>query len=489
MIRLTRRHIPPGLRGKGLPILLLAFLSVGCSTPSAPEVQLQIPTAFKEDRRPGTLPPNWKLAEPGEQAARGAWWTVFEDPLLDAMQAQAEQASPTLAAAAARVKAARAVLGVREAEKWPNAAVQAGAARTRPSIASLNLPEGSPVSPTTAWHTGLSAAYELDLFQRIENTINAASADAAGAEASYRAVLLVLQADVAQTYFILRTLDAEIAVLDATVKLRDEDTMLIGRRFEAGAVAEIDLARVRSQLAVVRAEAALLRGRRARAEHGLALLLGGAPAAFSLTAAPLPEEMKVPAVPPGLPSSLLERRPDVVAAQWRLQAATARVGAARAALFPALSLTADGGGESGALRDLFNWGSRVWLTSLVMSLPVVDGGRRRAVIEGAEAALDESVQHYRSAVLRAFSDVEDHLANIRQVQDQARHIETAAASAARAAELADLRYRAGEDGYLQLIDSQRSLLGVQLYAVQLRGQWAVATVGLIRSLGGGWSSR
>lgn len=462
------------------------WVAVGCSlTPPVPTPQIAVPAAYKE-AAPQPAEGSWKPARPSEAAARGAWWTTFDDARLSALEEQAAAANPTLAAAAARVKAARSALRATQADRSPQVNLNGSAARSRQAPAQLGVPQATPVAPSTLLQAGLGASYEIDLFRRVESSISAAQADANATEASYRSVLLALQADVAQTYFTLRTLDAEIAQLDSTVKLREENARLIGKRFQAGAVGELDVARSRTELSTVQAEAVALRGQRARVEHALALLLGQAPAGFDFAAAPLADGAVVPAIPPGLPSALLERRADVAAAQYAMQAATSRVGVARSAMFPALALTADGGYASGDLDDLFKWSSRSWLTSLVLSLPVIDGGRNRAAIQRAEAQLEEAVAGYRESVLAAFADVENQLSDLRTVRDQVGHVDAAVASARRAAALADTRYRAGEDSYLQLLDAQRELLAIERQAVQLRGTWAVATVDLIRSLGGGW---
>jgi multidrug efflux system outer membrane protein len=344
------------------------------------------------------------------------------------------------------------------------------------------------VSPSTVYNAGLGASYEVDLFQRVGNGVNAAKADAEQVEASYRSVLLALQADVAQTYFALRALDAEAAQLDATLALRTENVRLIGKRFQAGDVAELDVARSRTELSTLQAEVVALRGSRSRLEHSLALLLGQAPAGFNFDNQPLAMDATVPVVPPGLPSALLERRPDVTAAQRSMAAATARVGVAKSALFPALALTANGGYASTELSDLFKTNAQSWLTSLVFSLPIIDGGRNKAAIKRAEAQLEGAVADYRQSVLLAFADVEDNLSGLRSVREQVGFTDAAVSSARRAAELADKRYRAGEDSYLQLLEAQRDLLTIERQAVKLRGTWATTTVGLIRSLGGGWET-
>jgi len=466
--------------------LVTALVLAGCSlAPTVPQPDVGVPSAYKEMT---AVEGSWKAAAPSEAQQRGAWWATFGDAKLDALEEQAAKANPTLASAAARVKAARAALGSAEADRWPQLGLNAGATRSRSAPAQAGVPAGTPVSPATVYTAGLGASYEVDLFQRVGNGVNAAKADAEQVEASYRSVLLALQADVAQTYFALRALDAEAAQLDATLALRTENVRLIGKRFQAGDVAELDVARSRTELSTLQAEVVALRGSRARIEHSLALLLGQAPAGFSFENQPLAMDASVPVVPPGLPSALLERRPDVTAAQRSMAAATARVGVAKSALFPALALTANGGYASTELSELFKTNAQSWLTSLVFSLPIIDGGRNKAAVRRAEAQLEGAVADYRQSVLLAFADVEDNLSGLRAVREQVSFTDEAVASARRAAELADKRYRAGEDSYLQLLEAQRDLLTIERQAVKLRGTWATTTVGLIRSLGGGWET-
>ena len=471
--------------------LLAALVLAGCATaPDVPKPELNVPQAFKEaaDLQTAAERGHWKTAQPAEGQDRGAWWQTFGDAKLNELQQQAAQASPTLAAAAARVQAARAAVRGSEADRLPQLNGSAGVGRTKAAVVDAGVPFGTNVPPVTAWRAGLQASYEVDLFGRVSNNIDAARADAQAAEATYRSVLLALQADVAQTYFQLRALDAQVELLQRTVALREDTLKLTEKRFSAGDVSELDTARARTELASTQAEMAALRGQRANAEHVLALLLGQTPASFSFAPSPLPTDAAVPYVPAGLPSALLERRPDVTAAQAQMMAATARVGLARSARFPALALTANGGYASYELSDLFKWDARTWLASALLSMPIIDGGRNRANISRAEAALDESVANYRQAVLGAFGDVEDKLSNLSSVRDQTEALDRAVVSARRAADLADKRYRAGEDSYLTLIDTQRNLLSVERQAVQLRGAWATSTIGLIRSLGGGWSA-
>jgi multidrug efflux system outer membrane protein len=468
--------------------VLAALVLAGCATaPTPPQAKIEVPTAFKETPVAVQSGP-WKNAEPSEALARGQWWLAFNDPVLNQLQQQAEAASPNLAAAVARLKASRAALRGSEADRLPQLGASMGVNRQKFSPVDRGQSAGTAVSPSTAWRASLNASYELDLFQRVSNSVNAATFDAAATEAAYRSVLLALQADVAQTYFQLRTLDAEVALLDRTLGLRQENMQLTEKRYKSGDISEFDTARARTEYNTTLAEARGLKGNRAQAEHALALLLGQAPAAFSAPPTPLTSAAAVPLVPAGLPSALLERRPDVSAAQAQMMAANARVGLARSAIFPALMLTSNGGYASYELSDLFKWDARTWLASAVLSLPIFDGGRNRAAITQAEAQLEESVANYRQSVLVAFGDVEDKLSTLSAVRGQTEALDEAVVSARRSAELADKRYRAGEDSYLTLIDTQRSLLTIERQAVQLRGAWATSTVGLIRALGGSWAS-
>jgi len=444
--------------------------------------------AFKEATVPaGTLPPGWKLAQQGNTSDRDAWWQIFDDPQLNTLEEQAARANPGLGIAASRVEAARAALQGAKAQRWPVVSLNARGGRALGNGLSAIQPVDENTPSSAAWSLGLGARYEVDLFGHVGSSIDLADAKAQGAQASYASMLLILQSDVAQTYMALRTVDAEIVLLEATIKLRQENVQLVGKRFAAGDVVEMDVARSQTELALVEAEVEALKGERSRMEHALALLLGASPSEFVLKSSPLSQDAPVPVIPAGLPSTLLERRPDVAVAQLRLKAAAAQVGVARAALFPELALTAEGGHSSSELERLFRWSNRIWLISLVMSLPLIDGGRNRAAVQSVEAALEGAVHAYRAAVLDAFAEVEDSLSSLKAVQGQALHIEKAALTAQRASEMAGMRYRAGEDSYLQLIDVQRDLLSIQRRAVKLRGQWSMATVGLVRSLGGGWT--
>jgi multidrug efflux system outer membrane protein len=469
--------------------LLAALILAGCAAPELRAPQIDVPTAFKESSEPvlsTAEAARWKAAQPAEAQPRGEWWKAFNDATLNQLIDDATAANPSLAAAAARVRQARALAGVAEADRIPSVNADFGGQRGRASATSLGLPAGTPMPVGTSWQGRLTASYEVDLFGRVASNVSAAQADAAAGEATYRSVLLALQADVAQTYFRLRATDAELALLRDTVRTRDENVRINQRRFDIGDIGELDLARAKTELSTTRADAIALERQRAQLEHALSVLLGKPASAFSLQSNPLPESVAVPGIPAGLPSALLERRPDIAAAQRAMMAANARIGIARSAVFPALRLTGAGGFQSEDLSDLFQWSSRTWLIGALMSLPVIDGGRNRNNILRSEAALEESVADYRQSVLVAFAEVEDNLAGLRTLAGQAQAIEDAVATARRSTELANKLYAAGRSSYLEVLDAQRNLATVERVAVQLRGSRATTTVALVRALGGGW---
>jgi outer membrane protein, multidrug efflux system len=467
----------------------LAFALAACNlTPTFENPPVEIPAQYKElsaEERG-----SWKEAQPADAASRGEWWRIFQDPVLDRLEAQAIEANQNLKAAAARVAQARALLGITAADRYPQGDVGFGPTRGRSSPASGALRDGGEPRTTTVWRAPLTVSYEVDLFGRVASSVSAAESDVGASEALYRSILLALQADVAQTYFNLRAVDAELGVLRETVGTREENVRLLQRRFDLGDIGELDLARARTELSTTRTDAIGLERTRAQLEHALAVLIGRPPAAFTLPDGIL--QTTLPRVPAGLPSALLERRPDIAAAQRRMIASNARIGVARSAFFPSLNLTGTAGFESNELSDLFQWSSRTWLlgplVGTILSLPIFDGGRRRANLDRTWAVLEESVADYRQNVLVAFAEVEDNLAGLRVLSAQSDATRDSLASAQRALKLADTRYRAGATSYLDVIDAQRGVLSIRRLDTQIAGARATSTVALIRALGGGWDT-
>ena len=473
--------------------LLAALCLSACSlAPEFTTPEVAVPAAYKQ--QPAAAPTvtdpgnaEWKPAEPKDGEPRGAWWTRFGDPLLNDYQQRAAAANQDLAAAVARLDASRALVRVARAAQLPRLDAGAGAARTRPSA---NQP-GNPIAGSDSYNRlqiGVSAQYELDLFGRVRDSVRAARADAQADEALFQALLLAVETDVAQTYLLVRALDAELAVLHDTVTTRKSELTVFEQRFAAGDIGELDVERARTDLESARSDVQAVIRQRAQYEHALALLLGQAPAQLDVPAAALATTL--PDIPPGVPSALLERRPDIAAAERRMIAANARIGVAHAAFYPILNLTAEAGFSADSAGDLFKWASRTWalgpLAGALVAAPLFDGGRNKANLARAEAELDAEVATYRQTVLNAFREVEDQLVALRTLGEQSIAIASANRSAGRALELANTRFQAGASGYLDVLDARRSVIGVQRLQKQLDGARAQATVALIKALGGGW---
>ena len=469
----------------GAAVLVLAGCAVG---PHYQRPATDVPDAFKEASMSPEAAKLWKQAQPSDSMERGRWWAVFKDPRLNDLEEQAMAANQDLKAAAARVAQARALTKNTRAELVPRVDGGFGPTRQRASNASQGLAEDAPNSPTTLWRAQAAVSYEVDLFGRVAAEVDAATANAQQSQALFRSILLALQADVAQAYFLVRRLDTEKALYRDTVALREKTLELIERRYAEGDISELDVARARSELESARSQSLGVDRQRAIAEHALAILLGKPPADFALASQPL-QQIAV-GIPAGLPSSLLERRPDIAAAERAMAAANARIGAAQAAFFPRLAITGALGYESSQLGDLLQWSSRAFLlgplAGAMLSLPIFDGGQRQAGLDRARAEYEEDVATYRQTVLNAFREVEDNLSSLRILGSQTKVQDAAVQSAARAAELSQIQYREGATSYLDVIDADRAVLQQKRVAVLLYGERAQAAVGLIRAIGGGW---
>jgi outer membrane protein, multidrug efflux system len=460
----------------GFAPLLAAMVLAGCASVPAIDTSTvpAAPAAFKEgDGR-------WTTAAPAEALPRGEWWKAFTDPQLDALIERAAGANTSIQQAAARLGQARALAQSAEADRAPQIGLGASATRqggTQPRAFG---------SDGTALRAGVDLAYEVDLFGRLAQASRAASLDAESREALLQSTRLLVQAEVAQTYLSLRAVDVERALVRDTVAAYRDTLQLTERRYRVGDVAELDVARVRTEVASTESEALSLDRRRATLEHALAVLVGEVASDFTLESGEWATAL--PVIPAGVPSTVLTRRPDVAAAQRSLEAAHARVGVAEAAWFPQIALTGSGGFASPDLGDLFKWSAKSWGIGALLSLPIFDGGRREAGVRQANAEQDGALAAYREQILVAFRDVEDQLAALtllaRQAEAQGRAVE----SASRATVLSDYRYRNGLVSQLDLLDARRSELANRRAALQVRSAQYQATVGLVRALGGGWGT-
>jgi outer membrane protein, multidrug efflux system len=469
----------------------LALLSLGIAGATATASLLTVgpdykpPTNSTPEKYKAMELGSWKEGRPLDQVAKGDWWEIFNDEALNRMENEATHHNQNLKAAMARVNEARATARVARGELLPGISLEPSWTRQRfspnqaPSFGNMTANNFS---------VPLDLSYEIDLWGRVRRSFESARAEAQASLADYYTVLLTLQSDVAQNYFGLRALDAEIAIVASTGGLRREQVKLVRSRFEGGIGNELDIARAETELASTEAELASLAQRRTELENALAILAGSNPAVFRLPARtpnnwnPVP-----PVIPAGLPSELLERRPDVSQSERLLASANARIGVAKAAFFPVVTLTASGGYLSGELDNLFKWDSRIWSIGPSVSLPIFAGGRNRANYRRSQAAFEEAVARYRQQVLVAFGDVENSLSGIRHLADRAAAQQRAVTQARRAADLATQRYRSGIVSYIEVIDANRDALQAERAAAALGGQRMITTIQLIKALGGGWN--
>lgn len=448
--------------------LFAALLLAGCASVGTVD-PAQLPQA----------PATYKTVTTNDAAALTAtWWQPFADPVLDDLVARAMSANTTVQMAASRLALARATLGSAQSARLPQVGVSAGAGRS--STPGQTVPQ-----PATQYSAGLNLAYELDLGGRLLHERDAAALDVQAREQLLADARLLVQANVARGYLALRALDAERGLVRDTVAAYGETLSLTEKRARAGDVADLDLARVRAELAANEAEALALDRRRVELETALAVLVGAPASSFNLAATTWTTAL--PAVPAGLPSELLQRRPDLAAARSQLQAAQAHVGVAQAAWWPSLQLTAQGGGVSNELSNLLKSGAGTWGIGLLGALPIFDGGRREAGVNAAKSQLDAQAIAFREQFLLALKDVEDQLGALSLLQAQEQASARAVSAAGQALKLSDTRYRNGLVSQLELLDARRSELANRRSALQVRSAQYQATVGLIRALGGGWN--
>jgi NodT family efflux transporter outer membrane factor (OMF) lipoprotein len=428
---------------------------------------------------------DWKAAQPVDNETRGAWWTLFHDPQLDALEAKVGDANQDLKAAFARLQQARAATRIARADLFPTLSAGASATRSRTSVNSPRFPPGSePVGNDFDLQADFS--YELDVWGRVRNAVTSAKASQQASAADLATLNLSVHAELATDYFALRAQDAQQVLLDKTVADYAQSLQLTQNLYNGGAAALADVAQAQAQLENVRTQAADIRLQRAQSEHAIAVLLGENPSAFHALPNPLPQEAVPPALDPGLPSSLLERRPDVAAAERRVAAANAQIGVARAAYFPVFSLAAAAGFDSTSSSNWLNAPSRLWSVGPAGVLTLFDAGRHRAQTAQAKAVYDEQVADYRGTVLTAYQEVEDNLAALRQLQQESVSETAAVTATGKALQQAQYRYKAGLVTYLEVATTETTALQAQLSNVTIQLRRMNASVLLVKALGGGW---
>jgi NodT family efflux transporter outer membrane factor (OMF) lipoprotein len=467
---------------KRIGLMSVAFAGMGsfltsCMVgPDYRRPEVVTPVAYKEGD-------GWKIAQPKDDVIRGAWWEIFNEPQLSAIEEQIGISNQNVIAAEARFQQARAL--VREARAGYFPTVTFGPGVTHARTPGLTSASGGSARTTTDYSLPIDVAWELDVWGRIRRTVESNQASAQASAADLEAARLSYQAALAQDYFQLRTYDAQKQLLDATVAAYQKSLELTKNRYAGGVASQAEVAQAETQLKTTQAQDVDVGVQRAQTEHAIALLLGEAASTFSLPTAPL--VATPPSIPIGTPSELLERRPDIAVAERNMAAANAQIGIAEAAFFPTVTLSASGGFESTSLSQWLTWPMRFWSVGAGISETVYDGGLRRAQTDYARAAYEASVATYRQTVLTAFQTVEDNLAALRILEDEA-HVQDEAVKAARQSTTLTLnQYKAGLVSYLNVITTQTIALSNEITAVQILGRRMTAAVLLVEALGGGWN--
>ncbi len=456
---------------------LFAFLAGCAAGPDYVRPQIEAPAQYKEMQ-------GWRPAEPRDALPRGSWWTMFGDRELDALMARVELSNQTLRAAEARFRQSRALADQARAALFP--ALSANASATRSKSPSLSNQPSFAVGAVNNYNVALNSSWELDVWGRVRRSVEAGEADWQASAADLEAARLSAYAALAQNYFSLRVADATRQVLEDTVAAYQRTLELTRNRYAAGVAARVDVVQAEVQWKSAQAQLVDVGVERAQLEHAIALLVGEAPAAFSIERAPFAASM--PAIPVGLPSELLERRPDIAAAERNAAAANARIGVAQAAFFPTITLSGAAGFRSTDSANLFTTPSRFWSLGGALAQAVFDGGLREAQKQQAIAVYDEDAATYRQTVLTAFQEVEDNLAALRILEEEARLQDEVVQAARHALELTTNQYQAGIVSYLNVISAQTTLLSNERTASSLLGRRLTASVALVKASGGGWSA-
>ncbi|HEY6008932.1 MAG TPA: efflux transporter outer membrane subunit [Geobacteraceae bacterium] len=452
--------------------LALAACTVG---PDYVRPTVEVPPVFKEMS-------SWKVAQPRDHVSRGKWWEIFNDPQLNILEEQVNVSNQNLAVAEAQFRQAQALVQVARAGYFPTVTAGASASRARRPVTTTS---GSTVATTTSDYTlPLDVTWEVDIWGRVRRSVEAGRASAEASAADLEAVRLSIQAVLAQNYLQLRTLDADKQQLDTTVAYYRRSLELTQNRYASGVVSRSDVLLAETLLKTTEAQAIDVGVQRAQLEHAIALLLGRPASSFALAFAPL--TAVPPDIPAALPSQLLERRPDIAAAERRVAAANAQIGFAEAAYYPTISLSGAVGFEASDLAKWLDWPSRFWSLGASVSETLFEGGLRGAQTEQARAAYDATVATYRQTVLTGFQEVEDNLSTLRILEQEARVQEEAVSAARRTREIVTNQYKAGIVSYLEVIVAQAATLNNERTAIDIAGRRLSASVLLVKALGGGW---
>ncbi len=458
-------------------LAMAAFQLTGCTVgPKYQRPAAEVPPVYKEVG-------DWKPAQPNDQNLGGNWWEIFQDPQLNALEAQVSVSNQNLKATEAQYTQARALVRYQRANYFPTVTVDSSATRNRIS----NHRPASVVSNGITYNDfqiPFELSYQLDVWGRVRRTVEFYREQAQASAADLATVNLSMHSQLALFYFQARMLDAEEQLLNSTVTQYEHALELIESRFAGGIASDVEVQQAETQLETTRAQAIDVTVTRAQYEHAVAVLIGKPPASFSL--APLPLTMPPPPIPVGLPSELLERRPDIAAAERLMASANAQIGVAKSAYYPLVNLAAAGGFESGSATTLLSGPSILWSAGPSALFTIFDVGRRRAASDQAIAAYDQAVANYRQTVLTGFQQVEDNVAALRILEHEAQVQDKAVAAAQKYLELAVTRYKGGVTSYLEVTTAESAALSDEVTAVNILGRRMVDAVTLVQALGGGW---
>ncbi len=461
-----------------ITLIGLALLS-GCTVgphyarPTAP-----VPPTYKEE------PPGWKTAQPSDQIAKGKWWGIYQDPQLNALEEKVNVSNQTLKASVAQFEQARAMVRQFRADYYPT--VTAGASGSRNRISQNRGVFTSQPVYTDLQIPVVGVSYEPDLFGRIRKTVEEARSNAQASAGDVENVSLSVHAELAVDYFQVRTLDAEEQLLRDTVDAYQKALELTQNRYSGGVASGVDVAQAQTILETTRAQMIDLDVARAQFEHAAAVLVGEPASTFSIAFAPW--NAPPPVIPAGVPSDLMERRPDVASAERRVAAANAQIGVARSGYFPIFNIFGSGGFESSTITNLITGPSGFLSAGASAAVTAFDVGRRRAISDEAKAAYDQSVANYRQTLLTSFQEVEDNLAALRILEQEAKTQQDAVAAAQHSLDLSTTRYKGGVTTYLEVTTAQELALSDERVAVEILSRRMTASVQLIQALGGGWDA-
>ncbi|HEV2352255.1 MAG TPA: efflux transporter outer membrane subunit [Terriglobia bacterium] len=495
MMGMTQPGRKPAVPRALMAVAIVALFSGGCVVgPKYRRPAVPLPTSYKElATNHASDTQGWKVARTSDDGNRGKWWRAFNDPELNALEERASVSNQNIAAAAANFLAARALVKEARSQYFPTVGTNPSIANSRPSPAQFGgiQPGGSSstgfaIRSFTGYSLPFDASWEPDLWGRVRNSARSNVLGAQASAADLVNVRLSMQAELAVDYYELHTQDSLKELLDSTVAAYLETLQLTQSRYKAGLDSDEEVAQAEAQLKAAQAQDTNLGILRAQYEHALAGLVGEPASSFSLPVEPL--KVNLPQIPVGIPSELLERRPDIAAMERAVAQANAQIGIAKAAYFPNVLLSASGGLGNTSITDWLTWPSRFWSTGPSLAETIFDAGLRRARVQQIQASYEQSVADYRQTVLTAFQQVEDNLASLRILSQDIEQQDAAVEAAARSLREATVRYSAGVDPYLNVITAQTALLNYQQAAVNFRLQQTVASVQLIKALGGGWDS-